>query len=257
MKIEISPKLSVYENANVYFEKAKLLKKKLEGSYKALELIEKKIKEEEEKLKQEQINFERSKKIVEKLEWYEKFNWSFSSKDRLILIGKDQSQNEFLVRNHLNDKDLFFHADIQGAATVILKNGIEADINEKLEAAQLAASYSKAWKEGYASINVYSVKKDQVSKSSESGYLSTGGFLIKGEREWFKNMPLGLKIGLKNGKLFIIAALSKLELDNYFFLYPGGKFKKSDIANKLSKMYNIHPDIFLSRLPTGFFNLKK
>ncbi|NPA22344.1 MAG: DUF814 domain-containing protein [Candidatus Micrarchaeota archaeon] len=257
MKIKLFRDLSVYENAAYYFEKAKKLKKKLQGMYKALEELDKKIEEARQEIKRQQEQLERAKKHVEKQEWYERFNWSFTSEGKLVLIGKDAPQNEVLVRRYLEPKDLFFHADIQGASTVILKKGQEASERELLEAAQLAASYSRAWKEGLTTVNVYAVKPEQVKKASQGEYLGTGGFLIVGERKWFKHTPLGLKIGLKDGKLWVVPAISKIDLEKQYWLKPGGPYGKGQLAKKLSPYYNIHPDYFLSRLPAGKFSLKQ
>ena len=40
----------------------------------------------------------------------------------LVLAGRDQQQNERLVKYHLRAGDLFVHADLHGAATVVIKN---------------------------------------------------------------------------------------------------------------------------------------
>lgn len=256
MKIEIDTRISAYENAVKYFNMAKELKKKLEGMKNALSELDKKIEEERERLRKEAELLESQKKIVTEKQWYERFNWSRTSSGRLVLIGRDERQNEILVRNHLEKDDLFFHADIKGAATVILKDGINAGIEERLEVAQLAASYSRGWKEGVSYLNVYSVPSDQVTKSSMSGSLGVGGFLIVGEREWYNNTPLVLKLGLDDGKLMIVSDYYKGNLDKPVVLSPGNKFSKWELAKRLSKYYNIHPDEFLIRLPAGEYTFR-
>lgn len=256
MKIEIDTRLSAYENAVKYFNMAKELKKKLEGMKKALFELDKKIEEEKERLRKEAELLESQKKIVTEKQWYERFNWSRTSSGKLVLIGRDERQNEILVRNHLEKDDLFFHADIKGAATVILKDGINTGIEERLEVAQLAASYSRGWKEGVSYLNVYSVRSDQVTKSSMSGSLGVGGFLIVGEREWYNNTPLALKLGLDEGKLMIVSDYYKGNLDKPVVLSPGNKFSKGELAKRLSKYYNIHPDEFLIRLPAGDYTFR-
>lgn len=256
MKVEIDTDLDAFQNSVKYFNKAKELKAKLEGMKKALAELDKKINEEMEKLKIKAEELEKQKKIIYEKEWYEKFNWSLTTSNRLVLIGRDEKQNEILVRNYFDNQDLFFHADIKGAATVILKKGVEASLEEKLEVAQLAASYSRAWKEGISYVNVYSAKYDQVTKSSMSGSLGMGGFLIVGEREWFKNTPVALKIGLLENKLFVGSEYNKLNIAKPVILQPGNKFSKGEIAKKLSKYYNLHPDEFLIRLPSGDYIIR-
>ncbi len=256
MKIEIDTKLSAYENAIRYFNIAKELKKKLEGMKNALTELDKKIEAERERLKKEAEILESQKRILVEKQWYERFNWSFTSTGKLVLIGRDEKQNEILVRNHLDQNDLFFHANIKGAATVILKDGKDSNIYEKLEVAQLAASYSRGWKESISYLDVYSVNKDQVTKSSMEGSLGTGGFLIIGEREWYKNTPLVLKIGLDKDRLMIVSEYYKRDLDKPILLSPGNKFSKGELAKRLSKYYNIHPDEFLMRLPAGSYTIR-
>lgn len=256
MRIEIDTDLDAYQNAVRYFERAKELRKKLEGMKLALQELDKKIQEEKRRLEERAKEIESQKKVIVEREWFERFNWSLTSSGKLVLIGKDERQNEFLVRNHLKERDLFFHADIKGAATVIMVDGIESSLEERLEVAQIAASYSRAWKEGIGYVNVYSVRSDQVTKSSMEGYLGTGGFLIRGEREWYRNTPLSLKLGISNGKLLIVSEYYKGSLDKQIILVPGRKFSKGELAKRLAKYYNIHPDEFLSRLPAGEYVIR-
>jgi hypothetical protein len=50
------------------------------------------------------------------------------------------------------------------------------------------------------SVDVYAMKPDQVTKTPQSGeYLTRGAFVIRGEREWFKGIPLKIAIGFLPG----------------------------------------------------------
>jgi len=97
----------------------------------------------------------------------------------------------------MEPKDLVFHAEITGAPFVLLKTEGKLPSESTLyEAAQFAASYSRAWKEGLGSIDVYWVHPDQLSKSPPSGeYLSRGAFMIYGSRNYIRNVPLEIAIG--------------------------------------------------------------
>ncbi len=257
MKVKIYYNKSVHENAAIYYELAKKYRKKAEGARKALEELEEKIKKaekEEEKKKEEE---EIKTKVLKQGEWYEKFHWFFTSNNRLAIGGKNAQQNEILVKRYMNEKDLFFHSQIYGGSAVILKEGLNADEREKLEVAQFAACFSRAWKENITSADVFAVKKHQLTKHTKEGTLKTGGFGVEGKKEWFKNVPLKLKVGLKEGKLWVLPALSKAKLENTFYLKPGGKLKKGELAKKLSKIFRIHPDVFLERLPSGRFYMVK
>lgn len=256
MKIEVDTSISAYENAVRYYEMAKELRKKLQGMREALMELDRKIDEEKRRIEREVKELESQKRIVVKREWYEKFNWSFTSSGKIVLIGRDENQNETLVRSYFDRSDLFFHADIKGAATVILKDGLNSSLEERLEVAQLAASYSRGWKEGVGYLNVYSATYNQVTKSSSEGSLGIGGFLIQGEREWYRNTPLSLKIGMKDGKIYIVSEYYRGELNKPLVLAPGRKFSKGEISKRLSKYYNVHPDEFLIRLPSGDFIIR-
>ena len=81
-----------------------------------------------------------------------------------MIGGRNAQQNDIAFSRYMEDDDLFFHADIQGASAVILKNGKSASEEELQEAAQFAASFSKAWINGNAAVDVYAVEKKQLSK---------------------------------------------------------------------------------------------
>jgi len=84
----------------------------------------------------------------------------------------------------------------------VIKNPEKKDIPETTlrETAEAAASYSKAWKTGMGSCDVYYVTPDQVSKTAPSGeYLSKGGFTISGRKEYFRGVRLVIAVGFVVG----------------------------------------------------------
>ncbi len=236
MKIELDSSLSVHQNAVRYYDASKEKKKKAESIRTAISDVEKRIARLRKKLE-----FEKAKAAVEsdvsgekkvrvlderKKEWFERFHWFLTSSGFLVVGGKDASQNETVVGKHSEASDLFFHADIQGASVTILKtNGNPQSVPEadKKEAAQFAASYSSAWKRGFGSVDVYSVLVSQLSKKSHGEFVSKGSFVMKGQREWFRNTELGVKIGL-NAQGVIVAAplVSSVRLGKEIPLKPGG-----------------------------------
>jgi predicted ribosome quality control (RQC) complex YloA/Tae2 family protein len=131
--------------------------------------------------------------------WFEKFRWTITRNGFLVIAGKDASQNEAVVRKYLEDRDIFLHADIHGApATVLLvRGGRTPALEDILDAAVIAACYSKAWKTGFSYIDVYWVYGSQVSKTPPSGeYLTKGAFMVYGERRYLR-VPLVLGVGLR------------------------------------------------------------
>ena len=88
------------------------------------------------------------------------------------------------------------HADIHGASVVIVKGRTE----KMDEVAQFAASYSGAWRSGHFSADVYSAQPDQVSKTPQAGeFVARGSFIVRGERTYYRNIPLAVGIGLVPG----------------------------------------------------------
>ena len=189
---------SVQENAATYYERAKKAEKKVKGAEKAIEETLFRI----EKLRQrKEIVVEETSKPIKKRRkkaWYEKFRWFYTSENLLVVGGKDAVTNEILIKKHTEPHDLVFHADIAGAPFVIIKaEGKTPSQKSITEAAQLAASYSRAWKAKFSAIDVYWVHPEQVSKTPPSGeYLKRGAFMIRGKKNYVRRTPLQLAIGI-------------------------------------------------------------
>jgi predicted ribosome quality control (RQC) complex YloA/Tae2 family protein len=194
---ELSLKKSVYESASSFYDKVKEAKGKINGLKRAIVITEKQIKTHEQTKIQVEAQLLKPVKIRKRI-WFEKFHWVHSSEGLLIVGGRDATSNEILVKKHTTTKDLILHADITGAPFVIIKTeGKQPSETSIFEAAQLAAAYSRAWREGLTSLDVYWVNPDQVSKEAPSGeYLSKGMFMIRGQRNYIRNVPLQVSIGV-------------------------------------------------------------
>ncbi|MEW6329527.1 MAG: NFACT RNA binding domain-containing protein [Candidatus Micrarchaeota archaeon] len=260
MKIELDSRLSARENAARLYEEAKRLRAKAESARRAIEETKKKLAELEKKIEKEKKEKQLAQpriKIKREKEWYEKFHWFFTSDGFLVIAGRDAQQNDFIVSKYFEKDDLFFHADIQGAAATILKNGTRAPSRSLDEAAQFAACFSRAWKNENTSVDVYAVGKEQVSKHAPGGYIAKGGFAISGERKWFRGTPLALIIGTTDSGIQCIPG--KCDVARFSFhahLAPGGK-EKGDVAKLLAKKFGAGADIneILGALPSGKSNI--
>ncbi|NON62288.1 NFACT RNA binding domain-containing protein [Acidianus sp. RZ1] len=176
---------------------------------------------------------------IRKKEWYEKYRWSITRNNYVVIAGRDVDQNESLVRKILQDNDIYMHADIQGAATTIIKDpkGItEEDLND---AAKIAASYSKAWKSGLGAVDVFWVYGSQVSKSPPTGeYLPKGSFMIYGKKNFIRNVKLDLAIGLEvsdNIRVIVGSEESiKEKSASYAVIAPGEEFERT--ADRLGRI---------------------
>lgn len=253
MKIELSARKSINENAAIYFERAKHYRSKADGARNAIEDTERKLQYLDVLIAEKKAALEMRKSMVkvrrEKL-WYEKFRYFTTSDGFLVLAGTDAKQNEILVSRHLEDGDLFMHADIHGAPATIIKKGQQAPERSLEEAAQFSGSYSSAWKNGLSSVDVYAVKPEQVSKHSHGESVPKGGFMIKGEKKYFRSMKLGLRIGVRDGILTVEPEMKPSE-DLKIMLKPGGAKEKGTVAKELHKKLAHDQDELLQTLPSG------
>jgi predicted ribosome quality control (RQC) complex YloA/Tae2 family protein len=162
-------------------------------------------------------------------EWYERFHWLVTRSGFLAIGGRDASQNESIVRKYLGDDDIFMHADIHGAPAVVVKaGGRQPPEGDLLDAAVIAAAYSKAWKSGLGSVRVYWVWGRQVSKSPPAGeYLARGAFMVYGRKNFLPPIPLRLALGLsvdeEGAPLVIVGPEDLVEARSlaYVVLEPG------------------------------------
>ena len=264
MEVEIDLNKPAEENAGTYFDLAKKAKKKLQGAKEALE----KSKHELEKLKKEEDKFweeekKKSERKQRKKEWYEKFHWFISSEGFLCIGGKDATSNEIVVKKHTDKEDLVFHTDMAGSPFFIIKNGQEATEITREETAQAVAVYSRAWKLGHATADVFYVKPEQVTKEAKSGEnLAKGSFMVYGKTEYL-HPKLQYAIGLVKTDDEIEQILGgpetaiKTKTDNYFLVIPGRE-KKSSLAKKIkSKLKGGDLDEIIKFLPAGGGEIKR
>lgn len=196
--LELNAGLTVPQNAGRYYERAKELAKKAAGAEEALRKTE-------ELLQSGSVERRRSPvlKRRQKPRWFERYRWFFSSDGFLVIGGRDADGNEEIYLKYLEKRDLALHTDYPGAPlTVIKTEGREVPERTVQEAAQFAVSYSNLWREGVASGDCYVVGGDQVTKTPEHGeFLRKGAFVIRGERRYLRDVPLGVALAIADGAL--------------------------------------------------------
>ncbi|XP_058057805.1 ribosome quality control complex subunit NEMF homolog isoform X2 [Anopheles bellator] len=195
MVVDVDLALSAFANARRYYDQRRFAARKeqktIESSSKALKNAERKTIQ---TLKDVRTQTTISK--VRKVYWFEKFYWFVSSENYLIIGGRDQQQNELIVKRYMRPNDIYVHAEIQGASSVIIKNTTGGEIPPKtlLEAGTMAISYSVAW-DAKVVTSAYWVHSEQVSKTAPTGeYLTTGSFMIRGRKNFLP--PCHLVLGL-------------------------------------------------------------
>jgi hypothetical protein len=137
---------------------------------------------------------------VEK-EWFERYRWFIGSEGLLCIGGRDASSNSAIIRKHLTDQDLVFHAEVHGSPFFVVKNvpsnGAEQFKISLLEAAQATVSFSRAWKDGLSVADAYWVFPEQVKKGAPTGqFLPKGSFVIQGKRNFVKGIEIRLALGV-------------------------------------------------------------
>lgn len=257
----INPKLTIPENAEIYYEKAKKAKRKTKGALIAIENTKKQLEDIKSKKNIAMENVSVPKKRIKKnLKWYEKHRWFISSDNTLVVGGRDANSNELIVKKYLDPNDIYLHADIHGASSVSIKlNGEELNENIIKESGEFAASFSSAWSMGFTTQDVYWVHPDQVTKTPESGeFLKKGSFVIRGHRNYIRSARVRLGIGIVDyeGKRIMAGPVDALEAhcDNFVVLKPGFT-KKEAIAKKILHKINeddlITLDDIIRVLPSG------
>jgi predicted ribosome quality control (RQC) complex YloA/Tae2 family protein len=256
MKIVLDWRKGARENAEAHYSQAKEAAKKAEGARKAIEETEKEIVAAQVQKERADIEAKTAPLMKRRKEWFEKYRWFYTSGARLVVAGRDAKQNDLLFAKLMDEKDLFFHADIQGAPATILQDGKKASEQEKKEVAQFAASHSSAWKTGAAGVDVYAVEKSQISKHAHGGFVGAGGFAIAGAREWFRAAQLGLAIGVKEGVVVALPIVHPEAANLPYTIFPGAK-EKGAAAKELAKAISANSDEIILALPSGKFMIKR
>ncbi len=288
----------VEKNADRLYQEAKRVQEKKAGAQAAIEntreeLAEIKARRDEwdaddseettEDTKQRDIDWlSRSSIPVRKSDnWYDRFRWFYTSDDFLVIGGRNADQNEEIVKKYLDRGDLFFHAQAHGGPVTVLKatdpsESYDEDIvipdRSKEESAQFAVSYSSVWKDAKFSGDVYMVDHTQVSKTPESGeFLEKGGFAIRGDRTYFRDVPVGVAVGLTcEPETRVIGGPPEPVTDraeSVIEVEPG-KYAQNDIAKRVYREFRSRfndesfvrkiasPDLIQKFLPAGQSSMK-
>lgn len=201
LSIEINLGLTPFANAREYYDQKKVAavkeQKTVEHSVTALKSAEKKIAQDLKKgLKQEKPTLQLTRRQM----WFEKFLWFISSDGYLVVGGRDASQNELLYKKYLRKGDVYVHADMHGAASIIIKNNPKTPDalippSSLAQAGSLSVCSSNAW-DSKAGMGAWWVNAEQVSKSAPTGeYLATGSFMVRGNKNILTPQPLILGFG--------------------------------------------------------------
>jgi len=221
-RVDVDPSVGVERNADLLYQEAKRVEEKKEGALEAIEDTREQLADVKRRREQweagddEEPEEEKEPEAVDWLaresipirrdeQWYEQFRWFHTSDGFLVIGGRDADQNEAIVKKYMERGDRFFHTQASGAPATVLKatgpsepsREVEFPESTLEEAAQFAVSYSAVWKAGQFAGDVYMVEPDQVTKTPEPGeYIEKGSFVIRGERTYFEDTPVGVAVGV-------------------------------------------------------------
>ncbi|HLC95865.1 MAG TPA: NFACT RNA binding domain-containing protein [Candidatus Nanoarchaeia archaeon] len=259
--VEIDLHKSVEENASVYYEKAKKIKKKIEGAIHALQESESKLKKLEKDHTKEQEELSKVT-VARPKEWYEKFRWFITSTGFFVIGGRDATTNEIIVKKHTDADDLVFHTDLAGSPFFVIKRKLivppypspPPTIDDKTlrEVADATVSYSRTWRLGLSNSPVFYVKPDQVSKEAKAGeYLVKGAFMINGKTNYVDN-KINCAIGiLSDGKIMGGPVEAVKAHCNKYVPVIQGRDKASKVAKFIQKKIGGTLDEIIAVLPSG------
>lgn len=197
VKIELDPSLSPSQNAQKYYKKYNKAKtaqiearKQLEASEAELEYIKSTLAMVETADRIEDISAIR-RELAE--EGYIKHSANAQKKQKAevskpmhfisadgfdIYVGRNNTQNDYLTLKFANSSDLWFHTkDIHGSHTII-KLGIDKDVPKEtiLEAARLAAYYSKARESAQVPVDYTQIKNVKKPNGAKPGMVIYEGY---------------------------------------------------------------------------------
>jgi len=195
--------------------------------------------------------------------WFEKApRWMITSQAHPAVGGRNARTNDAIVRRYLRENDLYFHADIHGAPSVVLRRPGEREDAVGPEGlrqvAQWAVCLSKAWRVGLASADAFWVLGNQVTKAGGSGeFVAPGSWVIHGTKNYLRDLPLEVSLGyveLDGERLLQCAppeAFSRAGSEVLVDLRPGDERERDREERELSRRLGLPRDLLQSLLPPG------
>jgi predicted ribosome quality control (RQC) complex YloA/Tae2 family protein len=186
------------------------------------------------------------------------YRWFINSDGNLVISGRDAASNDSVVKKYLDEKDVYFHADIHGAPSVVMKiKNTPTEIGIE-EAASFAWCMSKAWNARFGNGAVYYVTKSQVSKTPESGeYLAKGAWVIRGKKNFVTHLELEVAIGFQyyENRAYVVSGPRSSIKGRKVIIIPGDG--KEEVVTEISNYLAVEKDSVYPVLPPGGSEIKE
>ncbi|MCL5874410.1 MAG: NFACT family protein [Candidatus Thermoplasmatota archaeon] len=240
MDIELKMNETAGENANDYFGMSKRIKEKLS------------------RVKLEPVVEEKRTELKKVKRVFTNYRWFITSDGNLTIAGKDAETNDSVVKKYLGEKDLYFHADIHGAPSVVMKVSNPSTERGIEEAASFAWCMSKAWNSKFGNGSVFYVTRSQVSKTPESGeYLARGAWIIRGKKNYIIHLNLELAVGFQryeNRDYVVTAPISSIA-GRKVIIIPGEE--KEEVVKEISEFLGVEKESVYPALPPGTWSVRE
>jgi predicted ribosome quality control (RQC) complex YloA/Tae2 family protein len=262
--VPLYPDRSPRESAQELYEDAKRLSSKLAGARAALAETEARLAQ-----PTPAASLPRSRAATKETGrrlWFERYRWFVSSEHVIVIAGRDAGSNDLIVRRNLKAGDLYLHADLHGASSVVVKRpGDGAPITEATlrEAGQWAVAFSKAWRAGLASASAFWVTPEQVSKAAATGeFVPKGAWVIHGTKNVLRDLPLELALGpiaYEGAERWTVAPASAVRALGTVrvLLTPGDERERAAREVELSKELDLPRPLLQSLLPAGGLTVRR
>lgn len=165
---------------------------------------------------------------------YRNYRWFYTTNGNLVVGGKNDGQNELVIKNFLKSEYIVLHTSAPGSPFMIIQssNPNKQDINE---AAIFCACFSKQWKNlknKKDKIEVHIFIGRQIYKTKE---MKIGTFGIKGKIKKISVKP-ELVLVIQKNKIKAVPNVKRKE--KIFASIKPGKLSKEEAIEKIIKIIN-------------------
>ena len=185
---------------------------------------------------------------------YRNYRWFLTSDKKLVVGGKSDSQNEFVIKNFLKPEYTIMHTTLPGSPFMIIlsNNPSKKDLDET---AIFTACFSKQWKNTSSDIEIDIFKGSQIYKTKS---MKLGTLGVKGDKKTVKVKPK-LVLIIQKGKFRAVPDTIK---EKVLAEIKRGNLSKQEAAEKLAKKirdkfhFPVHKDEIMKAIPSDKLSVK-